>query len=74
MEKEINEKGYFQIRLEIDEALLPYIIRNGSRVKVGFCSWMSVTGGGIEKMRRDMEIASKAIKEPEVVDISDAME
>ena len=70
-EKEINEKGNFQIRLEIDEALLPQIIKNGSRVKVGFGSWMSVTGGGIEKMRREMESAIKASREPEVVVINE---
>ena len=57
--KEVNTKGHFMMRLEIDEVLLPKIIANGSRIKVGFASWMEVSGGGIEKMRRDMSISSR---------------
>ena len=58
-EKEVNNKGHFMMRLEVDEVLLPKIITNGSRIRVGFASSMTVSGGGIEKMKREMSISSR---------------
>ena len=55
----MNSNGHFMIRLEVDEVLLPKIISNGCSIRVGFASSMKVSGGGIEKMRRDMSISSR---------------
>ena len=57
--KEINTNGHFMIRLEVDEVLLPKIITNGCSIQIGFASSMKVSGGGIEKMMRDMSISSR---------------
>ena len=58
-EKEVNSKGHFMMRVEVDEVLLPKIIANGTSIKVGFGSWMEVSGGGIEKMKREMSISNR---------------
>ena len=55
-ENEINKNGQFQVRLEVDEAVVDKILDNEAReifVKVGLFSKLKPVGGGLEKMRRE---------------------
>lgn len=55
-ENEVNKNGQFQVRLEVDEAVVDKILDNEAReifVKVGLFSKVRPVGGGLEKMRRE---------------------